>query len=115
VAWAWQQLISTNGAIEVGALASEVGYSRRHLGELFRRELGLSPKVAARVLRFEHSRRLIEGVQQPSLAAVAVASGYYDQAHLTREWREIAGCTPTTWIAEELPSVQDDRTGVDSY
>jgi hypothetical protein len=43
-----------------------------------------------------------------ALAGVAVRSGYYDQAHLTREWREIAGCTPTTWMAEELPFVQDD-------
>jgi AraC-like DNA-binding protein len=115
LAWAWQQLISTGGAIEVGALASEVGYSRRHLGELFRRELGLSPKVAARVLRFERSRRLIERAQPTNLAGVAAASGYYDQAHLTREWREMAGCTPTTWIAEELPSVQDERLAVDSY
>jgi AraC-like DNA-binding protein len=115
VAWAWQQIVSSGGAVEVAALASEVGYSRRHLGELFRRELGLSPKVAARVLRFERSRRLIERADQTSLAGVAAASGYYDQAHLTREWREIAGCTPTTWIAEELPYVQDDRTDDPPY
>jgi AraC-like DNA-binding protein len=114
LAFAWQQLISTGGAIDVGTLASEVGYSRRHLSELFRREFGLSPKVAARVLRFERSRRLIERAQLANLAGVAAASGYYDQAHLTREWRDIAGCTPTTWIAEELPSVQDDHPGVDS-
>jgi AraC-like DNA-binding protein len=108
VAWAWQQLVSTAGAVEVGALASKVGYSRRHLGELFRRELGLPPKVAARVLRFERSRRVLERRDRPSLAAVAALSGYYDQAHLNREWREIAGCAPTTWMAEELPSVQDE-------
>jgi hypothetical protein len=53
VAWAWGRLVSTAGAQEV----SEVGYSRRHLNELFRREFGLAPKAAARVLRFERSRR----------------------------------------------------------
>lgn len=105
---AWQRLLASGGTVETGALAVDVGYSRRHLGALFRRELGLPPKVAARVVRFERSRRLLERPGRPSLASVAASSGYYDQAHLTREWREIAGCTPTTWMAEELPYVQDD-------
>ncbi len=104
---AWRRLITTGGAIEVGALAQEVGWSRRHLAELFRREVGLSPKVASRVLRFEKARRLLEQPRRPALADVAVASGYYDQSHLDRDWREIVGCPPTTWMAEELPSVQD--------
>lgn len=108
VAWAWQRLVSTGGSVAVEALARDVGYSRRHFAELFRREVGLAPKVAARVMRFERSRRLIEGSAHPTLAGVAAASGYYDQAHLSREWREIAGCTPTTWMAEELSFVQDD-------
>jgi AraC-like DNA-binding protein len=111
VSRAWERLVSTDGAVEATALAADVGYSRRHLGELFRRELGLSPKVAGRVLRFERSRRLLEQPGRPGLATVAARSGYYDQAHLTREWREIAGCTPTTWMAEELPFVQDARHG----
>jgi AraC-like DNA-binding protein len=114
VTWAWQHLVSTGGAVEVAALASEIGYSRRHLGELFRRELGLPPKVAARVLRFERSRRLIERPDGLGLAAVAAASGYYDQAHLTREWQDLAGCTPTTWMTEELPFVQDELRGIDA-
>lgn len=107
VRWAWRRLIDSGGSVEVGALASEVGYGRRHFGELFRRELGLAPKEAARVLRFERSRRLLEGADRPTLADVAAAAGYYDQAHLDRDWRQIAGCAPTTWMAEELPSVQE--------
>lgn len=108
IARAWQMLASTAGAVEVSNLAAEVGYSRRHLTELFRRELGLTPKTAARVLRFERSRRLIASPERPGLAQVAAAAGYYDQAHMAREWSEIAGCSPTTWMAEELPSVQDE-------
>jgi AraC-like DNA-binding protein len=115
VSRAWEQLVSSGGTVETAALAADVGYSRRHLGELFRRELGLAPKVAGRVLRFERSRRLLESSPRPSLATVAARSGYYDQAHLSREWREIAGCTPTTWMAEELPFVQDDPGGVGAY
>jgi AraC-like DNA-binding protein len=113
VAHAWDCLLATGGGVDVAQLASDVGYSRRHLGDLFRREIGLSPKVTARVLRFERSRRLIEGSPDGvNLAGVAAASGFYDHAHLTREWREIAGCAPTTWMAEELPSVQAIATDV---
>ncbi len=108
VSFAWDRLVSTGGAVDVSALATEVGYSRRHLGELFRRELGLAPKAAARVLRFEASRQLVARAGRNGLASVAAAAGYYDQAHMAREWREMAGCPPSVWMAEELPSVQDE-------
>jgi AraC-like DNA-binding protein len=108
VGWAWTRVKESGGIIDVGTLASEVGWSRRHLGERFRREVGLSPKVAARVVRFEKSRRLLEETPRPGLASIAATCGFYDQAHLTREWHQFAGCTPTEWMAEELPSVQDD-------
>jgi AraC-like DNA-binding protein len=42
-----------------------------------------------------------------SLSAIAVANGFADQAHMTREWTALANCTPKTWISEELPFVQD--------
>jgi AraC-like DNA-binding protein len=65
------------------------------------------------VARFERSRRLIQDGEHRTLADVAATAGYYDQAHMTREWNEIAGCPPTTWIAEELPSVQDPPVDLD--
>ncbi|HYZ07929.1 MAG TPA: helix-turn-helix domain-containing protein [Pseudonocardiaceae bacterium] len=107
VGWAWERLHASHGAIGIGALAEEVGWSRRHLGERFRREYGLTPKVAARVMRFEVARELLRPPDRPPLAEVAARCGYYDQAHFTREWRDLAGCSPRTWFAEELPSVQD--------
>jgi AraC-like DNA-binding protein len=116
VAWAWQRILETGGTVEVRDLAAEVGWSRRHFGERFRNEIGLPPKVASRVVRFERAREQLARPDRPGLADVAAACGYFDQAHLTREWRELAGCTPTTWLAEEtigedLPSVQDDDLG----
>ncbi len=42
-----------------------------------------------------------------SIAQIAATCGYYDQAHLNRDFAELAGCSPTTWLAEEIPSVQD--------
>ncbi len=104
VGHAWRRLLAESGTASVTALADEVGWSRRHLADRFRREIGLPPKVAARVLRFERARaELLRPGGVPRLADVAASCGYADQAHLSREWRELAGCTPSEWLAEEAP------------
>lgn len=108
VGWAWRRMRAAAGGVRVDALAREVGWSRRHFGERFRRELGLSPKQAARVLRFERAGLLLRARPRADLAELAVECGYYDQAHLTHEWRALAGCPPGAWMAEELPFLQDD-------
>lgn len=109
--WAWRRLTACHGQVEVTALAAEVGWSRRYLGERFRREFGLTPKVAGRVMRFEVAHRLLRTKHPPGLAEIAARCGFYDQAHLHREWRELAGCTPSRWLAEEFPSVHDSDPG----
>lgn len=113
VGWAWHRMIRAAGRVRVGTLAEEVGWSRRYFTERFRRELGLSPKQAARVLRFEHAGGLLRQ-GSADLAQLALACGYYDQAHLTNEWRSLAGCPPGVWIAEELPFLQDDGVFAES-
>jgi len=90
----------------VQEVADDVGYSRRHLGALVRAECGLTPRDVRRLGRFERSRAQIG--RRP-LAAVAHACGYADQAHLTRDWVELAGCAPSTWLREEFPFLQDLR------
>jgi AraC-like DNA-binding protein len=105
---AWSRLVSTSGAVAVANLADEVGWSRRHLSDRFRAEFGLSPKELARVVRFERSKLLIQRGALPTLAAVAATCGYYDQAHLAREWCSLAGCPPSVWLSgEDLPFLQD--------
>jgi AraC-like DNA-binding protein len=108
--WAWRRLRDSAGAVGVQELATEVGWSRRHLGERFGQEYGLSPKVAARVLRFEQAVGRLRTSPRPRLSDLAAVCGYADQAHLTREWQALAGCTPRQWIADELPFVQDLET-----
>jgi AraC-like DNA-binding protein len=110
ISWAWARLAKTHGSVPVQQLAAEVGYSRRHFSERFRDAMGVAPKLAARVFRFERACRLMAD-QRPDLADVAMACGYYDQAHLTHEWRALAGCSPRAWIARELPFLQDYELG----
>jgi AraC-like DNA-binding protein len=88
----------------VADVADEVGLSRRRLTTLVRDETGLGAKDYQRLARFESSRALMG--RRP-LAEVAVECGYADQAHLAREWAELAGCSPTTWLREEFPFLQD--------
>lgn len=107
--WAWQRLCETAGGVGVQELAGEVGWSRRHLTERFRTEYGLTPKVAARVMRFEQAIDRLKARPLTRLADLAADLGYADQAHLTREFHSIAGCSPRQWMTEELPFVQDDR------
>ena len=72
----------------------------------FRAELGVTPKTAARIFRFERACGLISVLRLP-LADVAAACGYADQAHMTRDWNAFTGASPKTWIANELPFLQD--------
>ncbi len=110
IVWAWQRLRKSHGAVPIQLLADETGYGRRHFSSRFRDAIGITPKAAARVFRFERACRLI-AEKRPSLAYVAMACGYYDQAHLTREWNALAGCSPRAWIAHELPFLQDYELG----
>jgi AraC-like DNA-binding protein len=102
VAAAWQRLAQTAGTIRIGALARELRCSRRHLGVAFHRELGLAPKAAARVLRFAAVRARIAD-QPASWADIAHELGFADQSHLNREFRELAGTTPSDFVARLLP------------
>ena len=115
VAQAWRTLLATRGAVSVAELAEETGWSPRHLDNRFRAEIGLTPKAAARVIRFDRARRmLMRRVSQggpPALADLAAAGGYYDQAHLAREFRGLAGVPPSRWLAEEFRNVQGGDPG----
>jgi AraC-like DNA-binding protein len=110
VSYAWDRLRQTRGAISVADLAAETGWSARHLGEQFRAETGLSPKAGARVIRFDRARRHLLRTQAAGgrvvLAELAAEWGYFDQAHLARDFRDLAGCPPSVLLAEEFRNVQ---------
>ncbi|NUS44537.1 MAG: AraC family transcriptional regulator [Mycobacteriaceae bacterium] len=107
--WAWQMLASTDGTAPIASMAERIGWTRQHLTRRFDGEFGLSPKLAARVLRFDRACGMLRHTPSfVTVAQVAASCGYYDQAHLNRDFAEFAGCSPTTWLATEIPSVQDD-------
>ena len=110
VGWAWRQLLKSGGTVRMSELAAGTGWSGRHLAGRFRAEIGLTPKTAARVIRFSRARNLLvrhdAADGEHRLADLAAACGYFDQAHLAREFRSLAGCPPSQWLAEEFRNVQ---------
>jgi len=80
--------------------------------DLFRREVGLTPKVFCRAQRFQAAlRRIEEDRRPPRWAGLAVACGYSDQAHLVRELRAFSGYTPTEYLSHRtgrLNHLRDD-------
>jgi AraC-like DNA-binding protein len=110
VGWAWRRLVETGGAVPIGRLAAEVGWSHKHLIDRFGQQVGLRPKTAARLVRFEGVwRRLDQRRGRLDWGQVARETGYADQAHLIRDFRQFTGTTPTRFTAQALPANRDDN------
>ena len=84
--------------LPVSALAREAGVSARRLNELFQREVGMPAKRIARILRFRRALGQLAADRSRDLAQLALACGYYDQSHLYRYFRELAGLTPRAYL-----------------
>ncbi|MEU6409341.1 AraC family transcriptional regulator [Microbispora sp. NPDC046933] len=123
VARAWRRILAAGGQVTVSELAREVGWSSRHLNGRFREEIGLSPKEAARVVRFDRVRRLLRAHYRPpssvpsgrrlTLADAAAECGFYDQAHLAREFGALAGCSPSRWLREDGAQFRNVQAGAE--
>jgi AraC-like DNA-binding protein len=98
VEWSWHRLRRSGGRASIGELAAELGWSHRRLIARFREQVGLAPKAAARVLRFDRAVGALRAPRTVGLAEVAIECGYFDQAHLNRDFRELAGTTPGAFL-----------------
>jgi len=114
VGWAWQRLVATGGAVPIGQLAREVGWSHKHLLTRFRRQVGLRPKTAARLIRFDGVWRRLDRDRPLDWGRVAAEVGYADQAHLAREFRQFTGTPPTAFAAQARPADGDGGREVNS-
>ena len=91
------RLMQTGGRVSVRTLAMEIGWSRKHLAEKFRKDIGLRPKMAARVIRFGEVLKQVQNSHEIDWAGLAIDCGYADQAHLIRDFAEFSGSSPEAW------------------
>jgi AraC-like DNA-binding protein len=96
-------LDASRGRAAIRDLVRDTGFSHRWLTERFRAEIGVTPKAYARIARFAAAFERLQTLDRVSWADFALAAGYYDQAHLTREFRALAGTTPTDLFRRLAP------------
>jgi AraC-like DNA-binding protein len=90
--------------LDLGEIARDIGWSRKHLASRTRDCLGVGPRSFRRLLRFSRLMDLLRQAPLPGWALLALEAGYCDQSHMNREFREFAGLTPTEYLARCLPN-----------
>lgn len=83
----------------VRELAQEAGLSRRRFAQLFREQIGLTPKLYCRIQRFQNALKQIAAGASVDWAQLALEAGYCDQAHLVHEFRDFSGLSPSAFLA----------------
>ncbi|MFD4998552.1 AraC family transcriptional regulator [Streptomyces buecherae] len=105
VTWVWDRIVASGGRVRVDGLAAELGWSRKRLWSRFHAHLGMAPKHAAKLVRFDHAvHRMVAG---HGAARAAADSGYCDQSHLHRDVRAFTGAAPTAVVDEPFLTVDD--------
>jgi AraC-like DNA-binding protein len=97
---AWRTMHRRGGMVPIGEVANQAGLSERHLETRFREQIGLPPKRYARILRVQRACGLLAG--GASVVHTATACGYYDQAHLCREFKTVIGRSPSAFSRSAL-------------
>ena len=92
------------GAPKVREAAKHLGLSQRRFIQVFKAEVGITPKLFSRIQRFQQTRAFIQLNSSPNWADLALEFGYFDQSHLIREFLEFSGVSPTDYSKRQLPS-----------
>lgn len=103
VEYALQRIAASAGQLAVEDLAHDCGISRKQLGTLFRRQVGLTPKALARVHRFRTALAMLSGLERVPWTELAAHCGYFDQSHLIRDFRAFSGFAPGEFVRRARP------------
>jgi AraC-like DNA-binding protein len=109
IAWAAARIEATHGSVAIAHLQDQTGLSRKRFVAAFREQIGVAPKIYARIMRFRRALRLLhEG--GASLSRIALDAGYYGQPHMNLEFRELGGLAPGEFLAASRysPTTADD-------
>jgi AraC-like DNA-binding protein len=100
VRYALQEFARKPQIPRVRELAQEAGLSRRRFAQVFREQVGLTPKLYCRLQRFQNALKQIASGASVDWAQLALAAGYCDQAHLAHEFRNFSGLSPSAYLAD---------------
>ena len=100
------KMLERVGDVAIDGLADELGISKRQLERKFTAAVGLSPKLLARIIRFQNILQLIENKEFKSFTTVAYEGGFYDQAHFIKDFKDFTGLNPKQYFFENLEMVK---------
>jgi len=112
IAWAVARLDESGGTVPIASLRAQLGMSKARLAGLFREQVGLTPKLYARVVRFHQTLGMLQEGGPGRLTDVALDARFYDQPHMNAEFRNLGGLTPGEFLAARHP-VGDGSTAND--
>ena len=99
--YALTRLHQSPGATTIAELTRDISASPRRLSQLFREQIGVSPKLYCRIQRFQQAVQLIHRGADIHWAELALTCGYYDQSHFANDFRAFSGLSPTTYSAAQ--------------
>lgn len=94
VAFAVNEMLSRPDEWNIRRMNAKIGYSQKHFADMFRREVGVTPKAYLKIMRFQKAVRTIDASNEIDWRGVAAECGFYDQAHFINDFRHFSGFTP---------------------
>lgn len=106
VEFAVKNLISEPHEIRLLSLSDQIGYSQKHFIDLFKKQVGMTPKRYLRILRFQHAIQKLEvHASPPDWTGFALRTGFYDQAHFINDFRNFSGFTPAEYLRSKADTL----------
>jgi AraC-like DNA-binding protein len=97
------QLHRSPGTLTIAELTRNLGISPRYLSQLFREQIGVSPKLYCRIQRFQQAVQQMHRGTDIRWAELALVCGYYDQSHFANDFHAFSGLSPTAYTAAQRP------------
>ena len=97
-----ETIFETQGQLDVVQLADKMNINRRNMERRFTSVIGMSPKQLSKLVRLQTAMKIMEQGKFSSLTSLAYETGYYDQAHFIKDFKEFTGVSPKSFFAKNL-------------
>lgn len=102
IAFAVGEMTSNPDQINISRMNSQIGYSQKHFTDMFRRQVGVTPKSYLKIIRFQKAVRVIDAATEADWSQVSQDCGFYDQAHFINDFKHFSGFTPAKYAEIKL-------------
>ena len=96
--FAVNKILQSPHQITIKRLSDKVGFSQKHFIQMFKENVGLTPKAFLKILRFQKAIQEIETCKKINWSGIAYETGYYDQAHFINDFKNFSGFTPQQYL-----------------